>query len=78
MNPNASIFDPSFVTHYNPYEQVDDYSSDNRYYETHIFTESNQIQEIVETLVFDTSENLLWTGTETVSHFTCIQVAMHP
>lgn len=67
MNPNALIFDPNFVNSYDPYGNLEEYDSDNRYYETHIFAETDQMQEIVETMIFDPTENLLWTGTETVS-----------
>lgn len=71
MNPNASIFDPTYIDYYHPeygymgpYEEHDvDTMNQGGYFHVNTFSEPNQPLELVSALSFDKSEEILWTGT---------------
>lgn len=77
MNPNASIFDPSYIDYYHPeygymgpYEEQNiDLMNQGGYFHVNTFSEPNQPLDLVSALCFDKSEEILWTGTSTVSYF---------
>lgn len=73
MNPNASIFDPTYIDYFPPdYGYMGTYDDQNAdpineggYFHVSSFSEPNQPPDKVTSLCFDKSEEIIWTGTST-------------
>jgi len=76
MNPNASVFDPSFIDYYTDYSYGDTYDDPNmgstvegEYFHVSTFSEPNQQPDVYSSITFDPTEEIIWTGTSTVCQF---------